>query len=96
MPHRCRRIAFALAVGLLLTIVTAAVAAALSSESVRELIFWPNTVLQSLVPAPNIGTSHHSVYEGTPLNFAAFVASFPFAVVVYGSLAYAVLRYLKT
>ena len=96
MPHQWRRIAFTFAVGLLLTIVTTAVAAALSSESARELVFWPNTVLQSLVPAPNIGTPHHSVYEATPLNFAAFVASFPFAVVVYGSLAYAVLRYLKT
>ena len=79
-----------------MTIVTAAIASALNSESAREALFWPNTVLQYLVPAPNIGTSDHPLYEGTPLNFLAFAASFPFAVVIYGAVAYVFLRRVKT
>jgi hypothetical protein len=96
MPHRWVRIIFALAIGLLVTIVTAAVASALSWDSARELLFWPNTVLQYFVPAPNIGTPDHPACEGTPLNFVAFLASFPFAVIIYSAVAYAFLRYLKT
>ena len=57
---------------------------------------WPNTLLQHLAPAPNIGMPDHPLYEGTPLNFFAFLVSFPFAVVVYAAVAYVCLRRLKT
>jgi len=90
------RIVFALAIGISVTVGTAAVASALSSESAREIVFWPNTVLQYLMPAPNVGTPDHPLYEGTSLNFLAFVVSFPFAVIVYGAVAYVFLRRLKT
>jgi hypothetical protein len=96
MSRRSVRILFALGVGVFVTIVTAAVASALSSESVREVVFWPNTLLQYLVPAPNIGTPEHPLYEGTPLNFLAFLASFPFAVIVYSLVAHVFLRRRKT
>jgi hypothetical protein len=96
MSRRWIRILLAIVIGVFVTIVTAAVALALSSESAREVLFWPNTMLQSLVPASNIGTPDHLLYEGTPLNFLAFVVSFPFAVVVYGAVAYVFLRRLKT
>ena len=87
MSRRWIRIVLATVIGVFVTIGTAAVASALSSESAREVLFWPNTVLQSLVPASNIGAAYRPVYEGTPLNFAAFVVSFPFSVVVYGAVA---------
>ena len=86
------RILVALGVGVFVTIVTAAGASALSSASARELLFWPNTVLQYLVPAPNIGTPDHPIYEGTALNLLAFAMSFPFAIIVYGAVAYGFLR----
>jgi hypothetical protein len=96
MSRRWVRILLAVVIGVFVTIVTAAIASALSSESAREVLFWPNTVLQYLVPAPNIGTPDHPLYEATPLNFLAFAASFPFAVVFYGAVAYVFLRRLET
>ena len=82
------RILLAVVIGAVVTTVTAGVASGLGSESAREVLFWPNTVLQYLVPAPNIGTPDHPLSEGTSLNFLAFLMSFPFAVGIYGALAY--------
>ena len=96
MSRRWIRILLAIVIGVFVTIITAAVASALSSEPAREVLFWPNTVLQSLLPASNIGTPDRPLYEGTPLNFLAFIVSFPLAVVVYGAVAYVFLRRLKT
>ena len=96
MQRRSIQILFAIAIGLLVTAITAFAASALSSESAREILFWPNTLLQSLVPAPNVGTPDHPVYEGTPLNSLAFLVSFPFAVIVYGAVAYVFLHRFKT
>ena len=96
MSRRWVRILVALAVGVFVTAASAAVASALQSESAREIVFWPNTALQYLVPAPNIGTPDHPLYEGTPLNFFAFLVSFPFAVIVYGVVAYVFLHRLET
>jgi hypothetical protein len=90
------RIVLAVIIGVIMTIVTAAVASALNSKSAREVLFWPNTLLQCVVPGPNIGTPDHPFYEGTPLNFAIFIVSFPFAVIIYGAVAYVFLRRLKT
>jgi len=96
MRRRWVRILLAIAIGVLVTAVTAAAASAFRSDSARELVFWPNTLLQSLVLAPNIGTADHPIYEGTPLNLLAFIASFPFAIVVYSAIAYVFLRYRET
>jgi uncharacterized membrane protein YagU involved in acid resistance len=96
MSRRSIQILFAIVIGVLVTAVTAFAASVLSSESAREILFWPNTLLQSLAPAPKIGTPDHPVYEGTPLNSVAFLVSFPFAVIFYGAVAYVFLRRLKT
>jgi hypothetical protein len=96
MSRRSVRILLAFAIGVFVTATTAAVASALQSEPAREIIFWPNTALQYLVPAPNMGTADHPLYEGTPLNLIAFFVSFPFAVIVYGAVAYVFLHRLKT
>ena len=88
----------ALAIGVFATAATAAAsyfASSSGAQTLSEVLFWPNTALQALVPAPNIGTLDHPIYEGTPLNILAFFASFPFATLVYAGLAYLVLRRRK-
>ena len=64
----------------------------LGAEFVSDILFWPNTLLQSLVPLHNIGTAEQPFYEGTPVNIAAALISFPLAVLAYSSLAYIILR----
>ncbi len=85
----------ALGIGILLTAVSAALsyfASKAGAELVSEILFWPNTLMQSLVPLHNIGTTAHPFYEGTPLNIAAFFVSFPLAVLVYSIAACVFLR----
>jgi len=86
---------FALGIGILLTALSAALsyfASQAEASLVSEILFWPNTLMQSLVPLHNVGTTAHPLYEGTPLNVAAFFVSFPLAVLVYGIVAYVFLR----
>ena len=96
MSRRWVRILLAIVIGAFVTIVTAVVASALTLDSARTVVFWPNTLLQYLVPTPNIGATNHPIYEGTPLNVLAFLLSFPFAALIYGAVAYLCLRFLKT
>ncbi|MEQ1935640.1 MAG: hypothetical protein ABL962_17420 [Fimbriimonadaceae bacterium] len=88
-------ILLALGIGILITAVTAALshfASELGAELASDILSWPNTLLQSLVPLHNIGTSEQPFYEGTPLNIAAFFVSFPLAILIYGMVAYIALR----
>jgi len=81
----------AAAIGVMTTIVLfgiALLAANAGYESLAKGLFWQNSLLQSLAPLGNIGTPQRPVYEGTPLNFLAFLASFPLGFFVYGSVAY--------
>ena len=99
MSRSCVCVFLAIGIGVLVTAGTAAASFALSkhgSESISQVVFWPNTLLQALIPAPNIGTSDHRLREGTPFNFFAFLASFPLAVTLYTFVAYMFLRRLKT
>jgi hypothetical protein len=85
----------AFGIAILFTALTAALSYFASQAGVElasEILFWPNTLMQSLVPLHNIGTTAHPLYEGTPLNIAAFFVSFPLAVFVYGTAAYIFLR----
>jgi hypothetical protein len=93
-----RRILFATLVGLVITILltfTSYVADTLGARTASQILFWPNTLLQTLVPPNNIGTLEKPIYEGTPLNFLAFIVSFPFAILVYGIGAFFILGYGK-
>ena len=85
----------ALGIGVLFTALTTALsyfASQAGAELVSEILFWPNTLMQSLVPLHNIGATAHPLYEGTPLNIAALFVSFPLAVLVYSTAAYIFLR----
>jgi hypothetical protein len=94
MRRRWITVLIALAVGVFVT-AASYFASNSGAQTVSEVLFWPNFALQALLPAPNIGTPDHPIYEGTPLNILAFFASFPFATLVYAGLAYLVLRRRK-
>jgi hypothetical protein len=53
------------------------------------ILFWPNTVLQDLMPCVPIEASRQYFCEATPLNLLAYIASFPISVAVYGAIAFA-------
>ena len=85
----------AFGIGALFTLITATLsfyAMQAGAELISEILFWPNALLQSLMPAPNLGTPEHAIHEGTPLNFLAFLVSFILAVWVYSAIAYLFLR----
>ena len=86
-----RRTSLSIAVGISITLVLFGLANAASAaglQTLAQLLFWQNTFLQSLVPLGNIGTAAHPIYEGTPLNFLAFQASFPLGSIFYGLAEY--------
>jgi hypothetical protein len=89
-----RRCLLALAVGVVATLVLLALAFladACDLDGVARALFWQNSLLQSLVPLGNMGTAEHPVYEGSPLNFLAFLASIPLGIAIYTLLAWIVL-----
>jgi len=76
-------ILLALGIGTLVTTMTTALsyfAFQAGAHLVSEILFWPNTLMQSLVPLHNIGTSEHP-----------FV-SFPLGILVYSAVAYVFVR----
>ncbi len=82
-------------IGILITLLLLAMAFGvdyLGYPKVSTALFWQNALLQSLCPTFNIGTPDHPVYEGTPLNFLAFIASIPLGFIIYGIPAYVILR----
>jgi len=82
-------ILLALGVGTLVTAMTATLsyfAFHAGAELLSEILFWPNTLMQSLVPLHNIGVPEHPFYEGTPVNIAAFFVSFPLSILVYSAV----------
>ena len=94
MKRRYRHILLAIEIGALVTAASAALAYfahEAGAASISRALYWPNTLLQSLVPLHNIGSPEQPVYEATPLNFVAFLASFPVSVLVYSVVAYILL-----
>ena len=85
----------AVGIGILLTAALASgafFAYEADAERVADILLWPNTLLQSALPCFNIGTPERPLCEGTPLNFVAFLASFPVGITAYSTLAYFWLR----
>jgi hypothetical protein len=82
-------------IGVAVTVILVAgafIADASGFPAVARSLFWQNGLLQSLVPLGNIGTPERPVYEGSPLNLLAFMASIPLGFAIYGSLAYVALK----
>jgi len=85
-------------IGIVITLATLAAAYGLDElgfADISRIVFWPNALMQSFVPAHNIGTVDVPIYEGTPLNFAAFVVSIPLGAIIYSLVAHIFLRNRK-
>lgn len=61
-------------------------------QTVAEVLFWQNFALQALVPLHNVGTVEQPFTVPTSLNIAAFLASFPLGMIIYGVAVFFVLR----
>ena len=89
-----RRIMLAIAIGILVTAALIALSFASDSygfTSLASWLFWQNSLLQGFAPLGNVGTVAHPIYEGSPLNFLAFLASIPVGVIFYSLAAYVAL-----
>ena len=89
-----RRILLTIAIGVLATAALFALSFAADSFGFTSLsngLLWQNTLLQGFAPLGNMGTPEHPIYEGTPLNFLAFLASIPLSIIIYSLVAYAAL-----
>lgn len=62
--------------------------------SLSNLLSWPNSLLQTTAPCFPVATDRagRTICEGTPLNFVAFMASFPLSIAAYSAIAYFILR----
>lgn len=90
-----KQVFIALILGLAVTIGLFALgflADATGFRTVAEVLFWQNFALQALVPLHNVGTVEQPFMMATPLNIAAFFASFPLGMIIYGVAAFFVLR----
>ena len=56
-----------------------------------RIIEWQASLFQSLVPAHNIGTVDHPVYEGTPVHLVAWYVGVILSAPLYIALVYAAL-----
>jgi protein-S-isoprenylcysteine O-methyltransferase Ste14 len=94
-----KRASLAVCIGTLVTLLllgAAFVADFAGLESLARALFWQNTLAQSFVSMGNIGMAEHPVYEGSPLNFIAFLASLPIGVAVYGTVAFVLMdRFMR-
>lgn len=85
------RILSAVAIGTLTTAAFMALSCVFASLGIPTLdryLFWQNDLLQGALLLINVGSETCPIYEGSPLNFLAFLASVPLGIVVYGTLAY--------
>jgi hypothetical protein len=92
---RAKSLAIAVGIGVLLTVALTGAAYFshyAEAETAAKVLSWPNTLLQSLIPCVDVGTPSHRMCEGTPLNVVPYDASFPLSIIVYGLIAYAVIR----
>jgi hypothetical protein len=90
-----RKALIALAIGTVLRLALLGLAAAADSAGLAGLadtLFWQNGLMQYFAPLQNIGTPERPIYEGTPINFLAFLASIPLGIVIYSLAAYVALQ----
>lgn len=92
-----KRVIFAVGFGVLITLLLLGLAFAANLAgfgSLSSALFWQNSLLQSLAPMGDIGSAGHPMYEGSPVNLVAFLASLPLGIAIYGLAAFAVMSWL--
>jgi len=95
MSRNNRNLLLAAVVSITLTagLFVCAYAASRSHEGVARVLYWQGYLLPSLVPAVNIGTSEHPLYEASPVHVVAFFAGIPLGFIVYFLLSLAGLKF---
>ena len=90
-----RRVMLAAVIGVAVTLLLIAASFAADDaglETLSNVLFWQNWLLQALVPAPTGPPAANPFAGGMPLAFIAWFASVPLGFVIYGVAAYAVIR----
>lgn len=64
-------------------------------EALSNALFWQNSLLQSLVPAPHGEAVGNPFANGLPLPFVVWFASVPLGFAFYGVVAFAIIGKLK-
>jgi hypothetical protein len=66
-------------------------AIALGHASMARALVWPSSLVQALVPTPNLGTPERPIYEGTPPHLLAWYVGAALTFPLYVGAIYAVL-----
>jgi hypothetical protein len=70
------------------------VAIALGHVSLARALVWPSSLVQALIPTPNLGTVERPIYEGTPL-LAAWYVGVALTFPIYLGAIYAVVVLIR-
>jgi hypothetical protein len=70
----------------------ACLAALQGAATLANILFWPNTLLQRVVPCVEFAPAPHGMREETPLNALMYWLSFPISAAIYTGLAYLFIR----
>ncbi len=89
-----RRALASVILGLAVTALGLFVAYASDGSAVGRIFYWQGYCMEDLVPAPNLGTPEHPLYEGTPIHIFAFFMGIPVGILLYSLLAFAVLTFI--
>jgi hypothetical protein len=95
MKTKAKRVLTSAIVGIVVTLVGLAIAYITEGNLLGQICYWQGYLLTSWVPALNIGTADHPIYEGTPIHVFAFFMGIPLGMVLYSLLAYAVFGWKK-
>jgi hypothetical protein len=91
MKPTAKRALISMMLGIVVTASGFVAACAASGSYLAWIFYWQGYLLQSCIPAPNLGSPDHPLYEATPAHFVAFYLGIPFGVLLYSLLAFAVL-----
>lgn len=93
-----KQILLAAVIGVVVTLALIALSFAADDagyESLSNVLFWQNWVLQALLPAPDIASMADPFAHGLPLPFIAWFASIPLGFFIYGIPVFAMIRKRK-
>ncbi len=91
MKQRIKNILLSGLIGISVTTFGIMVAYISGGSSIGRLLYWQGYLLQSFVPAPNLGPPTDPHFEATPIHMFAFFLGIPLGILIYSILSYAVI-----
>jgi len=82
-------------IGVIITLIGFVGAFIFQGTVLAKVLYWQGYLLQNSIPAPNLGTPEHPMYEGTPIHVVAFFMGIPAGVIFYSLLAYVAVILLR-